>query len=154
MSVSITLEISRKFNVNAQIAQVFELLANVPQSASHFPKVEELSDLGNNTYLWKMKKIGFDKHAIQTIYASQYRSDKVAGTVTWEPVKGHGNGLISGYWHLSEAGSGTECRFHTKGFLELPLPGILKLAVSPVVKHEFNALVDQYVLNLQGALAG
>ncbi len=152
MSISVSLEISRKFTVGAPVAKVFALLANVPLSASHFPKVEELSDLGGGTYLWKMKKIGFDKHAIQTIYASRYVSDPAAGTVTWEPVSGQGNGLINGSWHLVANGGGTECRFYTRGILDLPLPGILKLAVGPVVKHEFNALVDEYVRNLQAAL--
>lgn len=153
MPVTVTIEISRKFIVNAPLAKVFAVLADVPESASHFPRVESLTPLGGNAYEWKMRKNGFDKHAIQIVYASTYRVDKKAHRVEWSPVKGVGNSQVQGFWELSSADGSTECRFHTQGVLELPLPGLLKMAVGPVVKHEFNALVDQYVENLQNALA-
>lgn len=154
MSVSITIEISRTFTVNAGVKQAFTLLANVPESASHFPKVERLTDLGDNTFRWEMKKQGVDRYSLQTIYACRYRSDGRKHTIVWEPVAGEGNGTVNGSWTLKAAeGGGTECRFQTRGILELPLPGLLKMAISPVVKHEFNALVDQYIENLKVALA-
>ncbi|OZG71775.1 hypothetical protein BTA51_19270 [Hahella sp. CCB-MM4] len=149
MAVSITIEISRTFDVAADYDTVFDLLADVPKSASFFPRVDKLEDLGDDIYRWEMKKIGVDKHAIQTIYASRYSSDKGKGIITWTPVKGEGNGVVQGSWAIQKKGDGTECKFQTKGELTLPLPGLLKLAISPVVKHEFNSLVDTYVDNLK-----
>ena len=154
MAVSITIEISRTFDVAADFDTVFDLLADVPASASHFPRVEQLVDLGDNTYRWEMKKIGVDKHAIQTIYACKYSADKKKGSITWTPIKGEGNGQVHGSWHLTKKGQGVECKFQTKGEMTLPLPGLLKLAISPVVKHEFNSLVDTYVENLKNDLEG
>jgi len=154
VAVSITIEISRTFEVAADFDTVFDLLADVPASASHFPRVEKLEDLGDDTYRWEMKKIGVDKHAIQTIYACKYSTDKKNGSITWSPIKGEGNGQVHGFWHLVKKGKGVECKFQTKGDMTLPLPGLLKLAISPVVKHEFNSLVDIYLENLKNGLEG
>ena len=39
----------------------------------------------------------------------------------------------------------------TSAELTVPLPSLLKLAISPVIKHEFNSLVDTYMSNLKKA---
>lgn len=152
MAIKVSIDLDREFTVNAGIDTVFALLANVPESASHFPKVAELEDLGDNSFRWNMEKVGAGDHAIQTVYACQYIPDEAAKTITWKPIKGEGNGLVSGGWTLSESGDGTSLKFETSAELNLPLPGLLKLAISPVVKHEFSSMVDTYMDNLQNAL--
>jgi len=149
VAISISIEVSRNFDVSANLDQVFDLLADVPKSASFFPKVQELIPLGDNSYRWEMEKVGLDKHALQTIYACRYHADKDKRLITWEPVKGVGNGQISGFWKLIPEGDKTSLQFSTKATLELPLPGLLKLAISPVVKHEFSSLLDTYIANLK-----
>jgi len=152
VAISIAIEISRDFDLAGSFDEVFELLADVPRSASHFPKIDKLVDLGDNAYRWEMEKIGVDKHAIQTVYACRYFSDREKGQIWWEPVKGEGNGVVAGRWQLqSDGDSNTRVSFHTQAELSLPLPSLLKLAISPVIKHEFNSLVDTYTRNLQAA---
>lgn len=153
MAVNLTIEIARTFTVGADIQTVFALLSDVEQSAAHFPKVDKLEALAPNTYRWEMQKNGVENYAIQTIYACVYQSDAEAYSVTWEPVKGVGNGQVNGAWQLSSVKGGTQCEFRTHGELELEIPRLLKMAVAPIAKHEFNALVDQYVGNLKNALA-
>lgn len=150
MAIRIAIEINRTFDVKSDFDTVFNLLADVPESASFFPKLDKLEALGNDTYRWEMERIGIDKYSIQTVYASRYEADRGAGEVRWSPVEGEGNGLVSGKWKI-KPGKGGQMHlvFYTQAELILPLPGLLKLAVSPVVKHEFNSLVDQYVRNLQ-----
>jgi hypothetical protein len=70
----------------------------------------------------------------------------------WTPIKGEGNGIVSGKWELTEVASGTNISFKTKAELTLPLPGLLKLAISPLVKFEFSGMVDTYLRNLKGVL--
>ena len=70
MAMNVSIEISRKLDVAGSYDEVFDLLADVPRSVSHFPKVEKLTDLGDNSYLWEMEKVGVDKYSIQTAYAS------------------------------------------------------------------------------------
>lgn len=152
MAITVSIELNRELEIPGSYDEVFALLADVPRSASHFPKVHKLTDLGDNTYRWEMEKVGIDKHAIQSIYASKYFSDKDAGKITWEPVKGEGNGLVRGSWTLTAKGDkATAAKFQTNAELTLPLPGLLRLAISPVIKHEFNGLVDTYMKNLKKA---
>lgn len=152
MAITIAIELNREIDIPGGYDEVFELLADVPRSASHFPKVDELVDLGNGAYRWEMEKIGVDKHSIQSIYACKYVADKDNGKITWEPVKGEGNGVVRGSWALTAKGDDvTHAVFKTSAELTLPLPSLLKLAISPVVKHEFNGLVDTYMNNLKKA---
>lgn len=154
MAINLTIELSREFEMPGSLEQVFELLADVPRSGSHFPKVDQLVDLGGGTYRWEMEKIGVDKHALQTVYACNYKTDVAAGRITWDPVVGEGNSQVKGEWRLSAVnGSVTRAIFKTKADMTLPLPSLLKLAISPVVKHEFNGLVDIYIKNLQKVFA-
>jgi len=60
-----------------------------------------------------MEKVGLGSHAIQIVYACQYFSDEKAKTITWVPVKGKGNGIVSGSWTLSENDDGTTVEFET-----------------------------------------
>ncbi|TNC82132.1 MAG: hypothetical protein C9356_05615 [Oleiphilus sp.] len=152
MTIKVSIDLDREFTVDANIDSVFALLSNVPESASHFPKVDELEDLGDNTFRWNMEKVGVGDHAIQTVYACQYFADEDAKTVIWKPVRGEGNGVVSGGWKFSEVDGGTLLSFKTSAELTLPLPGLLKLAISPVVKHEFSSMVDTYMENIQQAL--
>lgn len=153
MTVKVDIEIDREFTVKADVSTAFALLADVPASGAHFPKVEALTDKGDNTFLWEMEKVGLGDHAIQTVYASQYIADESAGTITWTPVKGEGNGIVSGKWEITEGDGGTNLKLTTSAKLTLPLPGLLKLAIAPVVKHEFSSMVDEYIDNLKGALS-
>ncbi|MBJ6136909.1 SRPBCC family protein [Marinobacter litoralis] len=152
MAITVSIELNRELEIQASYDEVFDLLADVPESVSHFPKVEKLVDLGDNAYRWEMEKVGVDKHAIQTVYACKYFADKDAGKITWEPVKGEGNGVVSGSWVITAKDANTTgLRFQTSAALTVPLPSLLKLAISPVIKHEFNSLVDTYMNNLKNA---
>jgi carbon monoxide dehydrogenase subunit G len=152
VAITVSIELNRDLEIPAGYNEVFDLLADVPKSASHFPKVDKLVDLGGNAYRWEMEKVGVDKHAIQSVYACTYHADKDNGKITWEPVKGEGNGVVSGAWTLTANGdNSTKVRFQTSAQLTVPLPSLLKLAISPVIKHEFNSLVDTYMNNLKNA---
>lgn len=152
MAITVSIELNRDLELPASYDEVFGLLADVPKSASHFPKVDKLTEIGENTYRWEMEKVGVDKHAIQSVYACTYHADKDAGKITWKPVKGEGNGVVSGAWTLTrKSDTATAVRFQTSAELTVPLPSLLKLAISPVIKHEFNSLVDTYMNNLKKA---
>ncbi|MEW5734957.1 MAG: SRPBCC family protein [Thermodesulfobacteriota bacterium] len=152
MAVTVSIDLSRTFSVTSSPDASFDLLSDVPRSVSHFPKVDKLVDLGDNAYRWEMQKIGIDKYSIQTIYACKYMSDKKAKRIWWTPVSGVGNGVVQGSWKISAAGGGSKIEFEAKGELTLPLPGLAKLVVTPVVRREFAGMVDRYIENLKKTL--
>ncbi|MFP4501282.1 MAG: SRPBCC family protein [Candidatus Hydrogenedentota bacterium] len=149
MAFTVDFEVTRTEEVACPYDRVFDVLADVPESVSHFPKVEELEDLGGGVYRWNMQKIGVDKYHIQTIYACKYTSDRGKGRVKWTPVKGQGNATVKGQWTIKALDEATT-RFtlKTSGEMEVPLPRLVKMAVAPVVRREFTAMVDRYMENL------
>jgi carbon monoxide dehydrogenase subunit G len=148
MAITVKIDLGYEFDVKAKAAEVFEVLSDVPTSASHFPKVEQLTDLGDNVYQWEMQKVGTAQVNIQTVYASQYVSDQAKGTVKWTPVKGVGNALVSGSWKVVDNKKSTSITLAIQGEIEVPLPGLMKMVVGPVVESEFEKLVDKYIANL------
>lgn len=154
MAITVTIDLGYEFTVKANYNTVFDTLSDVPTSASYFPKVDQLVDLGKNTYRWEMAKIGIAQVNLQTIYASKYVSNKAKGTVVWTPVEGEGNALVSGNWKITDKKNATHLVLHIQGDLTLPLPGLMKKMIAPVVEGEFEKLVEQYIDNLTKQFGG
>jgi carbon monoxide dehydrogenase subunit G len=148
MAVTVPFDLAYEFEVKAAAADVFAVLSDVPTSASHFPKVAKLVDMGENTYRWEMEKVGTAQVNIQTIYASKYVSDKKKGSVVWTPVKGVGNALIGGSWAITDKKKSTLVVLKITGEVQVPLPGLMKMIVVPVVTNENEKLIEKYVDNL------
>jgi carbon monoxide dehydrogenase subunit G len=154
MTISVTIDLGYEFAVKAPASEVFAVLSDVPESASHFPKVDKLVDLGGNTYRWEMEKIGVAQIKLQTVYACKYVSNKAKGTVVWTPVKGEGNALVSGNWKITDKKGSTHVVLAIQGELTIPLPGLMKMVVAPVVESEFESMVEKYIDNLTQRFGG
>jgi carbon monoxide dehydrogenase subunit G len=148
MSITVKIDLGYEFEVKPKAAEVFEVLSDVPTSVSHFPKVEQLTDMGGGVYKWEMEKVGTAQVNIQTVYASKYVSDAAKGTVKWTPVKGVGNALVGGNWKIVDNKKSTGVTLAIQGEIEVPLPGLMKMIVVPVVQGEFEKLVEKYIDNL------
>ena len=154
MTINVFIDLGYEFEVNANASEVFGVLADVPTSASFFPKVDKLVDLGGGSYRWEMEKIGVGQVNLQTIYASHYVADSAKGTVVWTPVKGEGNALVSGSWKITGKKKSTVVVLKIKGDLTLPLPGLMKMMVEPMVKGEFEKMTELYIDNLTKRFGG
>jgi carbon monoxide dehydrogenase subunit G len=149
MAISVTIDLGYEFEVKAKADEVFAVLSDVPTSVSHFPKVEKLTDLGDGVYKWEMQKVGTAQVNIQTVYASKYVSDRAKGSVKWTPVKGVGNAQVGGSWKITDnKGKSTKVVLKIDGVVDVPLPGLMKMVVEPVVASEFEKLVEKYIDNL------
>jgi carbon monoxide dehydrogenase subunit G len=154
MAITVSIDLGYEFEVKAKYAEVFELLSDVPTSASHFPKVDKLVDLGDDTYRWEMEKIGIASINLQTVYASKYVSNKSKGSIVWTPVKGEGNALVSGSWAIKDNKKSTHITLQVQGELTIPLPALMKRVVAPVVEAEFEKVTEQYIDNLTRRFGG
>ena len=154
MAIKVNIDLGYEFSVKADFKTVFSTLSDVPTSASFFPKVDQLVDMGDGVYRWEMAKIGLAQVNLQTIYASRYTSNKAKGSVIWTPVEGEGNALVSGNWKIVDKKKSTQLQLQLAGDLTLPLPGLMKMVVGPVVEHEFEKMVEQYIDNLTQHFGG
>jgi carbon monoxide dehydrogenase subunit G len=154
MAITVSIDLAYEFEVKAKASDVFDVLSDVPTSASHFPKVDKLVDLGGGSYRWEMAKIGVASVNLQTIYASNYVSNRSKGSVVWTPIKGEGNALVSGNWKIKDNKKSTKLTLEIQGELSLPLPGLMKMVVAPVVEAEFEKMTEQYIDNLTKRFGG
>lgn len=154
MTINVNIDLGYEFEVNASAKDVFDVLSDVPTSASFFPKVDKLIDLGDDVYRWEMAKIGITQINLQTIYASKYVANRAKGTVVWTPVQGEGNALVSGSWKITDKKTSTLIVLQITGDLTLPLPGLMKMVVAPVVEAEFEKMIEQYIANLTQRFGG
>jgi carbon monoxide dehydrogenase subunit G len=155
MAITVGIDLGYEFDVKAKADEVFAVLSDVPESVSHFPKVDKLTDLGDGVYKWEMQKVGTQQVNLQTVYASKYTSDKAKGSVKWTPVKGVGNALVGGSWKVTDnKGKSTKCVLKIDGTVDVALPGMMKMIVEPVVASEFEKLVEKYIDNLVKRFGG
>jgi len=154
VSITVNVELGYEFEVKASYKEVFDVLANVPTSASFYPKVDKLIDLGDGAYRWEMEKIGLAQVNLQTVYASRYVSNRARGTVVWTPVEGQGNALVSGRWKITDKKKSTHVVLTIEGELTIALPALMKMVVAPVVEAEFEKMTEQYIDNLVKRFGG
>ncbi len=154
MTITVAIDLGYEFAVKAPFKEVFDLLSDVPASVSHFPKVHRLTDLGGGVYRWEMERVGTAQVHIQTIYASKYVSNRAKGSVVWTPVKGEGNALVGGSWKITDRKNSTALEFKVNGTVDVALPGLMRMVVGPIVKGEFEGLVEKYIDNLIKRLGG
>ena len=154
MAITVAIELGYEFDVKASANEVFEVLADVPVSASFYPKVDKLTDLGEGAYRWEMAKIGIGQAYIQTVYASRYTSSKAKRTVEWVPVADEGNARVSGNWKITDNKKSTNVVLSINAELTVPLPALMKMVVTPLVEVEFEKLTEQYIDNLTQRFGG
>jgi carbon monoxide dehydrogenase subunit G len=154
MALTVNVELGYELDVKATYNEVFDVLSDVPTSASFYPKVDKLVDLGHGVYRWEMETIGVASASLQTVYASKYTSDEAQGTVVWTPVEGEGNALVSGSWKITDNKKSTNLVLAIEAAVTLPVPGLMKMIVSPVVETEFEKMTEQYIANLTQRFGG
>jgi carbon monoxide dehydrogenase subunit G len=154
MTVCVPLRFEREFEVPARPDVVHALLADVPRSASHFPEVERVVPLGDNSFRWEMHRHGIRGFSVQTIYASQYESDARALRTSWRPIPEVGNARVSGHWQLRPHGTGTRVHFEFAADLDVSVPHFMERPLEGLVHFELTHLVDHYLTNLQATIRG
>jgi carbon monoxide dehydrogenase subunit G len=148
MNTAVAVEIGYEFDVKASARDVFAVLSDVPTSASHYPQVDKLVDLGKGVYRWEMEKIGVGQFTLQTVYTAQYVSNKAKGTVFWTPVKGEGNAQVAGSWKINDNKTSTNIVLKVQVSVDLPIPQMMKMVAAPLLEAEFERLTEIYIDNL------
>jgi ribosome-associated toxin RatA of RatAB toxin-antitoxin module len=148
MGVSVDIALGYEFAVKAPFSEVFDLLADVPASVGFFPHVDRLVDMGDGVYRWEMANLGTQQAVLRTVYASRYVSNRRKGSVVWTPVVGVGNARVSGSWKIERRKTSTALTLKLEGTVETPLPALMEVLIVPVVRGEFERLVETYIDNL------
>lgn len=133
----------------------YDLLADVADSAAHFPQLEVVLPEPEGAWTWKTKKIGIGKISVQTTYALRYANRPEDLTICWEPVPEVGNGRSRGSWVIKEAPGGARLCFENVFEVKFRgLPSLLRRGVEPFAIKENARLIRLYMGNIAKTLAG
>ena len=102
MAMDLTIAVRRELDLGWPRDQVFELIADVPRSAGHFPGLRALDDLGDGVYRWRLESFRLKQFSFAVSYAARYVPDPEAGTVVWTTFDDGGNTKADGRWVLGE----------------------------------------------------
>lgn len=148
MSLQVPIAVAYEFAVRAPYDEVYAVLSDVPVSASFFPGVERLVPLGRSVYRWDMERVGPRELELRTVYAARYAVSKARGTVAWTPVPGVGNAQVGGSWRIARGRATTSLTLDIDATVHTPFAPLLRLAVEPMLRAEFEARVERYIDNL------
>ena len=143
----------RTIDVRATPSEVYDVVADVPDSVAHFPDLESLVP-ERDSYRWTLKRAGVGRLSMQLVYACCYRTDDDALTVSWTAVAGVGNAEVSGHWGIEPHGDGTRLTLYNDLVLRANAPRLLRKAAEPVFVRENQRLMGRYMDNLKRTFDG
>jgi len=149
MAFYVHIDVDKTLVFKAPAQVVFDLLANVPETAAFFPKLASIDEVEEKTYQWKIKEIGQGGYSFSASYTNRYEFDEKNGVISWVPVDSSDNTVIDGCWEIKESNGLSTVKFQSKIVVQLPLSKMVKMVVKPFVQLEFDRLVERYLDNLQ-----
>lgn len=154
MSLRVPIAVAYEFAVRAPYDEVYAVLSDVPTSAGFFPGVERLATLGRGVYRWDMERVGPRELELRTVYAARYAASKARGTVVWTPVPGVGNAQVAGSWRIVRGKASTGLTLDIDATVHTPFAPLLRVAIEPVLRAEFEQRVERYIDNLIAHFGG
>lgn len=152
--VEVGVSLSYTLQVAWDVQQAFGLVSDVPQSASNFPGLERLDDLGDGVYRWNMRPIQVSKFSHQVNYAARYVGDPAAGTVVWTTVGTDGNTRADGAWRVTASGSGSRLVFENRLAVMLPIPRLVARPAKKVVPGIMDKQTRKYLTRMAQKMDG
>ena len=139
--------------IGATPDETYAILADVPDSVAHFPRVASLVP-ENGGYTWTLETLGVGKFTIRTSYGCKYHVEAKTHSVSWEPIAGVGNTRVSGHWTIQPSGSATHLSIDNTAELTLDIPRLFSGMAHKIVQRENNQRLEEYLQNLRRTLEG
>ncbi|MBL4847234.1 MAG: SRPBCC family protein [Planctomycetes bacterium] len=153
--LQLRLPFQHEVSVAASPEETFRLLADVSDSAAHFPQIEAVVPQPAGAWTWRLEKIGLGKISVQTVYALRYTQLPDEHTISWEPVAGIGNGTCRGSWVIVPTEAGVRLKFENVLDVRFRgIPSLLRRVVEPFAIQENARIVRGYMENLGETLSG
>ena len=153
MPLTLTMTIRRSLKTGASGTAVFRLLSDIARSASFFPKIDTISDLGCNTWRFETERIGIGSYTIlQLSVISRYQFDKEQGIISWAPAGAAEHLKVEGHWEILQHPDGCHILLTAQGTHEINLPEFMKNLLAPLIRLEAEILVNCFLDNLKKKL--
>ncbi|MEE2750277.1 MAG: SRPBCC family protein [Myxococcota bacterium] len=141
----IEVPIRRTLEVGWSPQDAFELVADVPRSASHFPGLKKLEDLGDGVFRWHLSSFKVGRFDFPVQYAARYVSDASAQTVTWSTMGSMDNTRSDGEWLVVPHGNGSRLEFTNRLIVSLPVPRLMMRAARRMAREMTERQLGSYL---------
>jgi len=150
----IEVPIRRTLEVGWSPQEAFELVADVPRSASHFPGLKKLEDLGDGVYRWHLSSFQVGRFTFPVQYAARYVSDASAQTVTWSTAGSMDNTRSDGEWRITPRGEGSRLEFTNRLVVALPVPRLMlrpaRRLAREMTERQLGSYLDRMARKMNG----
>lgn len=135
--------------VDAPIAEVFELLLDVPRVGMFWPGVDSIEPLGDNRYRWKNQPRTAAGKTFHTEYVALYENNG-RDAIDFRSVEG--NTTTRGAWRLRERGGRTEVSLEISSTVEIPIPRLMRKPAEIFAGREVTSGIGQQLERLKQTL--
>jgi hypothetical protein len=140
--------------LDASPDEVFDVVANVPDSVSHFADVQDLEPHGDG-FRWTLLPAGHGRMSLQLQYGCRYTTDTRNPRVSWTPIDGVGTARVHGHWAIDPLpGGGTRLTLHNHLTLRVDAPRLLRKPAEKVLQAENARMLRVYLANLTRTFGG
>lgn len=159
MSIWISAQFKKSFSVAVARQQAWDLVSDVPRSASNIPELTSCEPIsasakGNPVFRFSYKKVGIDRWSQDPWHNSEFLVDVDRWQIDWDTAKGDGTIRQCGRWILEGDEENTVLHLTVDVDMELPVPRIVKLTATPLVRKIFLTRMEQYTQNITAVLQG
>ncbi len=127
-------------------SRAYALVADVPLSASHYPGLTRLDDLGDATYRWHLSRYEVAGHSLDVGYTARYICDPGARHVTWRSeLSDRDNVAASGFWRVAPLADGARLDFETALHARVPVPRLVGRLARRTVDAVFQRQIETYL---------
>jgi hypothetical protein len=131
-------------------AEAYALVADVPLSASHYPGLQRLEDLGEGAYRWHLSRYEAAGHQLDVGYTAHYTSDPAKRRVQWRSQRGPGDNVAAdGAWQVGPQGQGAYLDFDIALWAKVPVPRL----AGPLARRTVSAIFRRQIQTYLGAIA-
>lgn len=144
--MNVDLALSKTGQSSQSVDDVFVKLCNIPDTLTHFPKLNPVTELAPNRYQWDLQPIGAAgiEHAVS--FATDFTFDQEGKVITFTAVPNVGNAELSGTFSATSVGNGSQFALEVSGTLhDIKVPMLLRGPAKPFIKMQFESLIEKFV---------
>lgn len=142
--------INKEATVAVAKGDVINLLGDIPQLLSFFPRMEEIEQIGDRSWHLHFRPLKAAGMTFPLDFGIQVDTDSEALKATLSPVPGLGMASIGGHILIQEL-EAELCRFEIElsGQLDMSVPLPIRAVAPKFAKQSFSQMMDIYLQRLQ-----
>jgi len=148
MSFLLKLEFNNKIKNAVSKDIALERLGDINKIAELHPKVKSVENMYDNSWKWTMSPSGARGSYFDIVYGCSYTIDKKTSKISWLPVEGVGNAVVSGHWEIFDKDAEIELNIS----INVPFPEVFSTIANQIANKVFSLSMKKHLKQLEDLL--